>query len=185
MNKQRTNRRRQRQVQVAVSAKRRVIFWRLLTSSEMSSLLARFWLTAAREACSISRIHLLMLSIDESHSRWPGALSLRMKWGQEKKRQRAIKNGWKWEQSGRMMYRREKGQRRSLRQDKMRHISRQEEQKRSAEHKEHLLKHKTDSRMSLSCSFLPALSSHCRSGHICWNGACRVSSVHGEIKLGS
>ena len=92
----------------SVCAKCRVIFWRLLTSSEMSSLLARFWLTAAREACSISRIHLLMLSIDESHSRWPGALSLRMKWEQEKKRQRAIKNGWKWEQSGRMMYRREK-----------------------------------------------------------------------------
>lgn len=45
----------------------------------MSSLLGKFWLTAAREACSMSRIHLLMLSMDESHSRWPGALSLRGK----------------------------------------------------------------------------------------------------------
>lgn len=44
----------------------------------MSSLQRKSWLTAAREACSMSRIHLLMLSIDESHSRWPGALSLRM-----------------------------------------------------------------------------------------------------------
>lgn len=60
-----------------------------LTSSEMSSLLGKFWLTAAREACSMSRIHLLMLSIDESHSRWPGALSLQT--GEEKKGTRKTK----------------------------------------------------------------------------------------------
>ena len=49
------------------------------TSSEISSLQGRFWLTAARDACSMSRIHWLMLSMDESHSRWPGALSLERK----------------------------------------------------------------------------------------------------------
>lgn len=64
-------------------------FQRLFTSSEMSSLLGKFWLTAAREACSMSRMHLLMLSIDESHSRWPGALSLGGK--MEEKKRRAIK----------------------------------------------------------------------------------------------
>lgn len=37
----------------------------------------------------MSRIHLLMLSIDESHSRWPGALSLQT--GEEKKRTRKTK----------------------------------------------------------------------------------------------
>lgn len=36
----------------------------IITSSEMSSLLARFWLTAASEACSMFRIHLLMLSME-------------------------------------------------------------------------------------------------------------------------
>lgn len=46
------------------------------TSDETSSLGGRFWLTAAREACSISRMHLLILSMAESHSFWPGALSL-------------------------------------------------------------------------------------------------------------
>lgn len=34
----------------------------------------------------MSRMHLLMLSIDESHSRWPGALSLGGKMEEEKKR---------------------------------------------------------------------------------------------------
>lgn len=37
----------------------------------------------------MSRIHLLMLSIDESHSRWPGALSLQT--GEEKKGTRKTK----------------------------------------------------------------------------------------------
>lgn len=55
----------------------------------MSSLLGKFWLTAAREACSMPRIHLLMLSIDESHSRCPGALSLRSR-RTGKRRRRAI-----------------------------------------------------------------------------------------------
>lgn len=82
---------RERKILVVQSRKCWVIFWWLLTSSEMSSLLGKFWLTAAREACSMSRIHLLMLSIDESHSRWPGALSLRIKWEQEKRRNRAVK----------------------------------------------------------------------------------------------
>lgn len=42
----------------------------------MSSLVARLWLTAAREACSMSLMHLLIPSMEKSHSRWPGALSL-------------------------------------------------------------------------------------------------------------
>lgn len=66
-------------------ARLRIMFPCAFTSSEMSSLLGKFWLTAAREACSMSRIHLLMLSIDESHSRCPGALSLR-----SRRRRRAI-----------------------------------------------------------------------------------------------
>lgn len=48
-----------------------------LTSTEMSSLVARLWLTAAREACSMSLMHLLIPSMEKSHSRWPGALSLK------------------------------------------------------------------------------------------------------------
>lgn len=48
-----------------------------LTSTEISSLVARLWLTAAREACSMSLMHLLIPSMEKSHSRWPGALSLK------------------------------------------------------------------------------------------------------------
>lgn len=47
-----------------------------LTSTEMSSLVARLWLTAASEACSMSLMHLLIPSMEKSHSRCPGALSL-------------------------------------------------------------------------------------------------------------
>lgn len=43
---------------------------------EISSLQGRVCPTAARDACSMSRIHLLILSILESHSLCPGALSL-------------------------------------------------------------------------------------------------------------
>ena len=46
------------------------------TSTEMSSLVAKLWLTAASEACSMSRMHRLMLSMEKSHSLCPGALSL-------------------------------------------------------------------------------------------------------------
>lgn len=67
-----------------------VSLWWLLTSSEMSSLLGKFWLTAAKEACSMSRIHLLMLSMDESHSRWPGALSLRINGEQKQEKTKAL-----------------------------------------------------------------------------------------------
>lgn len=47
-----------------------------LTSTEMSSLVARLWLTAASDACSMSLMHLLIPSMEKSHSRCPGALSL-------------------------------------------------------------------------------------------------------------
>lgn len=42
----------------------------------MSSLRGRLWPTAARDTCSMSLMLLLMLSMDWSHSRCPGALSL-------------------------------------------------------------------------------------------------------------
>lgn len=128
-----------------------------LTSSEMSSLLGKFWLTAAREACSMSRIHLLMLSIDESHSRWPGALSLQT--GEEKKGTRKTKMS-------------------------------NEERKRPEEEMLtlELLKHRHIAGF-LSPPPLPlsllASSSHWCSGHICQTVACRVSSLHREIKSGS
>lgn len=48
-----------------------------LTSWEMPSRGASCWLMAAREAWSTSRMHLLRTSMASSHSRCPGALSLR------------------------------------------------------------------------------------------------------------
>lgn len=53
---------------------RQAFYW--FTSREMSSLRGRLWPTATRDTCSMSLMLLLMLSMDWSHSRCPGALSL-------------------------------------------------------------------------------------------------------------